>query len=278
MQTETIRRQYDDVISVHYDSDPQSITSYCQDYALTQLHDEEILTPGTILNVLDLGMGTGMFFEKLCQQAERELSLFGVDLSENMVSQAQKKHPELRAAVDDAANFDKHFPEVDFDLICTHFISGFVPISHLAPRVFARLAPGGYWCFLGAVRSAYPELQQKANSIVVKMMFGSRQLDLNSMVQTPRDREDVVQQFEDQGFQICRAECVNCPLKFPNYKSFMDYAYYGGWLTPYIEGLGLQCAGKMSQFLLNRLVFPMNDEHHVVATVARKPFMGVPNL
>jgi len=272
MLTNTIRRQYDEIIASNYDLDPQGITGDSQDFAIGQLKQENVLAAGLpTLNVLDIGMGTGMFLSKLRKASERIIEPFGLDLSENMAQQAKLKHPDLEFVVDDATRFDAHFSGREFDLICTHFITGFVPIPHLAPRIFDRLSPDGYWSFLGATSTAYPELQKMANSRLVHGLFGAGEMDVSKDVPTPENTADACGQLKDQGFVIASAETYRPELNFPDFQSFMEYGYHGGWLTPFIEKLRLQDAGWATQKLVNFLIFPIRDHHHIAAIVARKP-------
>src|SRR5262245_42757079 len=110
MHIKLIQRHYDEVIAPYYDLDPQSIISDSLDVAIAQILDwlpaGEELRP---LKVLDLGMGTGRFLEKLRARTSREIQPFGLDLSEKMISIARDRIPDLVAVVDDAANMDAHF-------------------------------------------------------------------------------------------------------------------------------------------------------------------------
>ncbi|MCA9072853.1 MAG: class I SAM-dependent methyltransferase [Planctomycetaceae bacterium] len=275
MLTETVRRHYDDIIASNYDVDPQGITGKCQDFAIEQLQGTNAFAPGLPnLRVLDLGMGTGMFLSKLRHSSARQIDPYGLDLSENMAAQAKRKHPDLQVVVDDAACFDDHFPGQTFDLICTHFITGFVPLSHLILRIWDRLSPGGYWSFLGATKSAYPALQNIANGKLVKRLFGASDGDIVETGHSPDNLEQAQSEIEQKGFEICDSKDFRPELIFANFEAFMEYAYYGGWLTPYVEGLGLQQIGWPMKKLVNLLIFPLQDYHHVAAVVARKPILN----
>src|SRR5262245_16820485 len=165
MQTQTIQRQYDEVIAPHYDDDPQSVIGHSLDRALAQIRQLEMFSDGESgLKVFDVGVGTGLFLAKLLALGGGRVEPFGLDLSAKMVESARRKIPELAAAVDDAANLDAHFPGQSFDLICTHFITGFVPMSVLAPKIHSRLEEGGYWSLVGGTKAGWPALQRKANS------------------------------------------------------------------------------------------------------------------
>ena len=272
-QTAVIQRQYDDVIAQHYDLDPQNITNQSLDLALQHLRDHGLLKFNPALppmEVLDLGMGTGLFLKKLRASTFGLAECWGVDLSPNMTEIAQAKIDGLEAVVDDAANFDDHFPGQTFDLICTHFITGFVPIQHLAPLIYKRLKPGGCWSFVGSGKLAYPTLRRKADSPIVRMLFGGAKLSLKDML-CPDHENDLRETLTAAGFEILTADTFEPELRFRDFSEFMEYAYTGGWLTPFIEELGLQHAGRPTRALLNTMVFPVKDHHSILLGLVRKP-------
>lgn len=271
MESAVIQRQYDDVIASQYDLDPQNVTGDSLDRALGHLRDAEALNrvlPS--LRVLDIGMGTGMFLDKLRRTSDRAIEPHGIDISRQMAAVAQQKLPDLVAAIDDGANVDKHFVDNEFGLVATHFVTGFVPIDHLAPRLFEKLSPGGYWSFVGGTTAGYQALQKRAAHPLLKLLFGGRSPDLQGMI-CPNNEQQVVSVLKKHGFEIVISETFEPPLTFPNFASFMEYGYRGGWLTPFIEEIGLQKCPRWQQAILNRIVFPVKDNHNIVLVLARKP-------
>ena len=102
------------------------------------------------------------------------------------------------------------------------------------------------------------------------MEFGGRRVDLSDL-RTPADQAAVTRTFESAEFEVREAETLKLPLHFETFDNFMDFAYRGSWLTPFIEDLGLHHAGYVVRSILNRFVFPMSDHHAVVVGLARKP-------
>lgn len=271
MDASVIQRQYNDVIAEHYDHDPQSVTGDSLDRALDQLQEEGLLSEVLpTLKVLDVGMGTGMFLKKLRARSGRSIEPFGIDLSEQMMAVAKAKLPDLVSAVDDAANIDDHFCDESFGLISTHFVTGFVPVEHLAPRIFTKLAPGGYWSFVGGMSRGYGELQRKSSTPLMKFLFGGRQPDLQGL-KCPDDQSEVEQELRRGGLELITAHTFEPELQFRNFDEFMEYGYRGGWLTPFIEEVGLHRAGRIQRAVLNKLIFPVVDHHNIVIALAQKP-------
>jgi SAM-dependent methyltransferase len=272
MQAEVIQRQYDEVIATHYDIDPQSITGDSLDRAIRQLrwHDpaEQRRTP---LRVLDLGVGTGRFLEKLRGVVPGGIQPFGLDVSQKMIDIARRRLPDMVSALDDAANFDAHFGNHSFDLVSTHFVTGFVPMRLLAPKIWARLENGGYWSFIGGTKAGFPALQKMAQGKLLKRVFKGRSFDVGDFVCNPADQDEVVGCLEAQGFVVRECETFEPVLNFKNFNEFYEFAYLGGWLTPIIEALGLHRPRPVLRAMLNAWLFPVRDHHSIVIALAQKP-------
>jgi SAM-dependent methyltransferase len=269
--TDLIQRQYNEVIAPRYDRDPQSVTGSTLDRAVEQIRTQQLLNEAAPpLRVYDVGMGTGMFLTRLMALAADRIEPFGLDLSQKMIDCACQKIPQLAAVVDTAANLDVHFPEQSFDLISTHFITGFVPLEVLASKVWSRLDEGGYWSYLGATKGSFPQLQAKAHSKLLRRLTGAPRLDLDSVLHSPANRQEVFEILERHGFVVRQCETFEPKVFFGNLDEFLDFAYYGGWLTPFIEAAGVHKAGFLLRFLLNRLVFPMEDHHSIEIHLAQK--------
>jgi SAM-dependent methyltransferase len=269
MQAEAIQRHYDEIIASNYDFDPQKVIRDSQRLATGQLRRHlQVGATGRGLRVLDVGVGTGRFLEQLNQDAHIEP--FGLDLSQKMIDIAKERVPRLVAAVDDAVNLAEHFQAVTFDLICTHFITGFVPMSVIASKIRARLDHGGYWSFMGGTKGGFPVLQRAASSKLVKSFVDGRSLNVDDFVCNPEDQAEVVHTLREHGFSVCECETFEPELQFKDLEEFLEFAYLGGWLTPFIEGLGLHRAGKLTHDALNAWLFPLQDHHTIVIGLARK--------
>ena len=271
MTTTTIQRQYDEVIAPHYDLDPHAVTNIALDRAADQILDQRLLGPGAArLNVFDVGVGTGSFLAKLKALGGRQVVPFGLDFSQKMVEIARRKLPDLRAAVDDAANLDAHFPDQAFHLVCTHFLTGFVPMQVLAPKIWSRLEDGGYWSLVGGTKAGFPALRAKAESKTLRWLFGGRKLAIDETVCNPADHEEMTRTLESNGFVIRARDNFKPILHFKKFREFMDFAYRGGWLTPFIESLGLHEASAMTRLMLNLFFFPVHDHHDIEIVLAQK--------
>jgi SAM-dependent methyltransferase len=271
MHMNVIQRQYDEIIASHYDFDPQSVIGDSLDRAVRQIERHEAAGGHEpALRVLDLGVGTGRFLEKLRAYTGPRIQPFGLDISQNMIDIACQKIPDLVPAVDDAANLDAHFPELSFDLVSTHFLTGFVPLDLLAPKIAAKLVPGGLYSFVGGTKEGFPGLQNKAKSRLLRWLFGIKEVDIGELVCNPANQEEVASTLKRYGFTVRDCETFRPDVHFRDLQEFLEFAYYGGWLTPFVEGLGLHQAGARLRWILNTFVFPMQDHHSIVIALAQK--------
>jgi SAM-dependent methyltransferase len=270
MQTDATRRQYDEVIAARYDLDPGKVLGASADRALRQLR-RHLPPVGGPLRVLDLGLGTGVFLHRMRAALGRAILPFGLDISGRMIAVARGRLPDLVAEVDDAATLDVHFEDESFDVICTHFVTGFVPAHVLAPKIAERLAPGGVWSFVGGTLEGFPALRKKSEAKMLRWLFGGGAADVRGVACNPADRDDVVRTLGDNGLAVRAAETFRPDLHFRNLNDFLDFAYYGGWLTPFVERLGLHEARPVVRTVLDKFVFPLRDYHSIEIVLAEKP-------
>jgi SAM-dependent methyltransferase len=270
--TTTVHRAYNDVVASHYDLDPQGVIGRSLDRAVGHLQNTDLFGPGKpAVAVLDIGMGTGLFLGKLVDIAGDQIEPFGIDLAENMVNNAKKRIPGLDAIVGDATKLDDYFPGQQFDCICTHFVTGYVSMSVLAPKIFSRLRPGGYWSLVGGTKAAYRALQAKGDSQVLRWLSGIGARKMDDTVLNPGNLKEVADTMTAHGFSVAAGETFEPALEFKDFDQFMEFGYRGGWLTPLIESMGLHRAGPITRWLLNRLAFPISDSHNIVIALGRKP-------
>lgn len=266
----TVHRAYNDVVATHYDLDPQGIIGRSLDLGVGHLDKEGLLDPDRRWRVLDLGMGTGLFLGKLKARAGDRIVPFGIDLAENMLEVARQRLPELDAVVGDAGEMDSFFPGQMFDCVCTHFVTGFVPMSRLAPQIAGRVEPGGYWSFIGGTRAAYQALQSKGESKLLRWLTGAGNRTMDDTVLNPANLQEVAETMDAHGFDLCHGETFEPALSFNDFDAFMEFGYRGGWLTPLLESMGLHKAGPVKRWAIDRIAFPVEDRHNIVVALGRR--------
>ena len=174
--------------------------------------------------------------------------------------------------VGDATKLDAHFPGQQFDCICTHFVTGYVAMRVLGPEIASRLKPGGYWSLVGGTKAAYPALQAKGDSKLLRWLSGAGSRKMDDTVLNPgelarsRRARWTHRDLKPRSGRDIRADARSST----NFDQFMEFGYRGGWLTPLIETMGLHRAGPMKRWLLNHLAFPVKDSHNIVIALGRK--------
>jgi hypothetical protein len=123
---------------------------------------------------------------------------------------------------------------------------------------------------VGGTTAGFPALQDRARSRLIRWILGIKNYGVGELVCNPADQQDVVGALERAGFAVRECETFRPAVGFKNFNEFMEFAYYGGWLTGFVEGLGLHRAGPALRMLLNTLVFPVEDHHSIVIALARK--------
>jgi len=267
-----IQRQYDEIIAPNFDIDAKGIYASTYQKGITQIQNTNLLQSQTPLQVLDIGIGTGSFLEKIFLLYECEIDPFGIDISEKMLDIAKKKIPNLRTIVDNVTNLEHHFVGHSFNLICSHFVTGFVPMRELAPKVWNLLDEGAYWSLIGQTMASYPNLRKIEDSLASKLIyrvFGSSKLD-DDVVSSPEGHSEVIEILEENDFEVCQIETFEPRIDFANLDDFLNFGYYNGWLTPFIEKLGIHQASKMLSIMINILLFPIHDNQSIEIALARK--------
>ena len=97
-----------------------------------------------------------------------------------------------------------------------------------------------------------------------------QKLSIDDMVHSPTDRQEVLDTMEKHGFVVRQCETFEPRLKFRNLDEFLDFAYWGGWLTPFVEAVGLHKAKALTRFFLNWFFFPIEDNHVIEIHLAQK--------
>src|SRR5262249_19468358 len=134
----------------------------------------------------------------------------------------------------------------------------------------SRLDEGGYWSFVGGTKAGFPALQAKAQGKALRWLLGGRNLAVDDLVCNPAGRAEVVETLESHGFVVRQCETFEPQMSFRNFDEFMKVAYRGGWLTPFIETLGLHRANATVRLMMNLLFFPVDDHHNIEIVLAQK--------
>ncbi len=103
------------------------------------------LLPGTVVNLLDLGCGTGLELDEIFK-IYPNIKVTGIDLTEAMLDVLKQKHPDKDMTLINASYFDYNFGIRRFDAIISfqtmhHFPH--IKKIELYSRIYSALKPGG---------------------------------------------------------------------------------------------------------------------------------------
>ena len=156
------------------------------------------------------------------------------------------------------------------------------PISSLASSRSRCSRQGGPQAAGGRVVERcrrYPgrvsHLARESQSKLLQVAFGFQGFKVSELVSNPANEQAVAAELDQHGFTVRACETFRPSLSFKNFKEFLDFGYYGGWLTPFIEALDLHKAAPSCPGILNRFVFPVQDHHSIVIAVAQKTSLSL---
>jgi predicted TPR repeat methyltransferase len=128
----------------HYDAHLQQVLHYQVPLLLIQLLEQHAEVPSHGWDVLDLGCGTGLCGEYFHSVAR---TLIGVDLSANMLEQAEKKHLYDKLIELDAEAYLTSHPASTDVIVAGDVLVYMGNLTELMPLVAAALRPDGYFVF-----------------------------------------------------------------------------------------------------------------------------------
>ena len=158
------------------------------------------------------------------------------------------------------------------DLLLVFAVLAWAAYTTGGRKVVARHGPlpTTAWSLVGGTKKAYPALQAKGDSKLLRRLTGAGSRTVEEAALNPADLDEVAKTWESHGFEMRAGETYEPALEFNDFDQFMEFGYRGGWLTPLIETMGLHKAGPLKRWLLNRLAFPIKDQHNIVVALGRK--------
>ena len=188
-QYDRIADQYDDDWALYVNSTVEAAISQFK----AQFTNDELQSRS--LSVLDIGCGTGAFVAGLAERYPN-WSYTGVDLSENMLKRARKKHPSfhfVKASAEDLSSFEDSSFDIVITLSSLHFWDNpamglreakrvskkYVIVSDWAHDFLSCKFCGWYLWFRGFAKNDWSILSSKD----LKLLFSMTGLTLKSPIQ-----------------------------------------------------------------------------------------------
>lgn len=116
---------------------------------------------------LDLGCGTGLFTDKVYKATRAHIT--GIDISEDLLSQARERQPQVTFKIEDAMNMS--FPDNHFDVVFGSSILHHLEMGKATKEIFRVLKPGGKMIF-AEPNMLNPQILVQKNVPFIKRWLG----------------------------------------------------------------------------------------------------------
>ena len=123
------------------------------------------MTPESV--ALDLGCGTGLFTDKVYQATKARIT--GIDISEELLSQARQRLPEAEFKIEDAMNMS--YEDNHFDVVFGSSILHHLEMDKATKEIFRVLKPGGKMIF-AEPNMINPQILVQKNVPFIKRWLG----------------------------------------------------------------------------------------------------------
>lgn len=228
--------------------------------------------------ILDLGVGDGAFLAKLKKIMPKEAQYTGIDLSREMLKQAQNsiKFTAIEAS---AAEATKYLPTHSQDLVLAHFINAYIPTDVLFHEAKMLTRANGYFSIITTTYEAFPVAQKYladfiAKGSILSNIVGHYYKEVVKKTPVAASQEDLIKSIEKHNFQIVEHERIKIDLTFNNIDELILFGIEGAW---FLNILSVPTMLPKS-FLLQRIkrllskifTFPYHDTHIIDVTLARK--------
>ena len=222
------------------------------------------------IRILDAGCGPGNSTRVLAQRFS-QADILGVDSSPEMISRAQKDHPDLHFALGDIGSEDG-LCGGPFDVIFSNACLQWVPEhTQLLPRLLAQLSPGGVLAVQVPMNYEEP-IHRILSSLVSDSAWRDKFTQLRRFYTlTPEDYYAVlttgharVELWQTTYFHV-----------LPSHESILEW-YRGTGMRPYLEQLSAADSERFSQQVLERVreAYPAQPDGKILFRFPRLFFLA----
>lgn len=165
----------------------------------------ELLAPNRGEKILDLGCGTGDLAKKLDDYG---VDVTGIDISENMVLQAQKKYPGIKFLVQDATKLDYNG---EFNAVLSNATLHWVkPADQALRSIYRSLKKGGRFA---AEFGGKGNVQTIANGIIQQIIEAGFEFDDEQFPWYYPSIAEYTTIMEEAGFRVTFAQHFDRPTQ-----------------------------------------------------------------
>lgn len=259
-----IAQIYDQFVADHFDEDHFQIYQDARNLALEQIRAR---IPGGKLGILDLGMGTGEWLLKLGQSFP-DAECHGVELSQKMIEQAQRKFAEQKRTVrifhEDANHFGRHIGSEAMDLITVHFVLNYIDRKRVIAEAFRSVKPGGLFSVASSTHESFSVLHDLA-----KQFLPAEEIKAQFLI--PEDLGELEDDLRNAGFRIAEGRVFRKAVRFEDFDHFYHFAMHSGWLADpiFLKHMSHEQLGMYREF--GKTLFPLEDHFQAAIVLAERP-------
>lgn len=263
-------------VAPHYNvADQFGALSKSHDIAIDQILNTS-LRQRAALNILDLGVGTGTFLQKL-HEFIPSAHLTGFDISKEMLSEAQK-NIDFTAIEASATEAERYLPLHSQDLILAHFINAYIPIDTLFQTACFLAKANGYFSFITTTYESFPVAQNILAEFISKDSLVSRVVGhyyktIVKNTTVASGYNELTEAFKSHHFEIVAHERLSIPITLNDVNELITFGIDGTW---FLNAMNIRMLPK--NFLIARLkrifshvfTFPYHDTHVIDVILAKK--------
>lgn len=280
--TSLINSYQDKAIHQYYDVDEFSIFSNTQQLVINQLSQasQQQASPlsGTII---DIGCGTGNMLKTLMEHFAFN-QVYGMDLSDEMLSIATTKIKELMAICSSATALTQHFSEPVADLLVLHFLFAYIDHKKLIAQSAQVIKSGGLLSICTTTGNSFKSLQQAGTTrlakIVTKLIKFDGQAFMDEFLEfMPKNANGLTDTLHANGFEVLNVATQRTKISFATGTDAWKFFHNAGWFVGVLHQFKLSKPIVFLMFYIAKWarLLPMNegrveDEVEVVVLTARK--------
>lgn len=226
--------------------------------------------------VLDLGVGNGLFLQKL-KEVIPEATFTGIDVSSEMLKQARNALS-LKTIECSATEANLYLPHHSQDLVLAHFINAYIPINTLFNQAKLLARSQGHFSLITTTYESFPVAQQQlaefiAQDSVLSRIVGHYYKAIVKNTTVAAGQDELMHAFSQHQFNIVEHQRLEIPVVLNNIDELVLFGIEGTW---FLNSLSIRMLPK--SFLLHRLkrlfskifTFPYQDTHIIDVVLAKK--------
>lgn len=226
--------------------------------------------------VLDLGVGDGLFLQKL-HHVMSQAEFTGIDVSADMLKRAHEKLT-LITIEGSATQASKFLPPHSQDLILAHFVNAYIPIKVLFNEAKLLTRANGHFSMITTTYDSFPLAQQRlaefiSEGSILSSVVGHYYKSLVKNTTVAANNNELMHAFKQHQFEVIAHQRLEIPITINTIDELALFGIDGTW---FLNSLSIRMLPKI--FLIQRLkrlfskifTFPYHDTHIIDVVLARK--------